>query len=197
MSTNPSESKTKTQMVRDFTVSRIYAILKNGDEGAQKAALAKLRRGAGRKPAECPEVWGYYLEQIPEALIGKGGEIAPGEMAVFTALTLFALHQQSNDPVKNPMHVAGSNDPGSAIAKLIECENDKTRYIRRFNHLASFNNMNEAAHYIQQTVGLLGDKQIPLDYGALAGKFYAMQYPAEANNIRMEWGKSFYRNIKF
>ena len=197
MSINPNETstKSKTQMVRDFTASKIYSILKNGDPGAQKAALAKLRSGVGRNPAECPEVWGYYLEQMPEELIGKGSNIAAGEMAVYTALTLFALHQRGIDPVSHPMHVSGSNDPGSAIARLIEKESDKTRFTRQFNHLIGFDNMEDAAHHIQHMIGMLARERIPMDYAALAGKFFAMQYPSEIDKIRMEWGKSFYRNL--
>ena len=188
-----NNKKTKYQLVKDFTASRIFAIIKNKDENARKAALAKLRRGVGRSPAEYPSLWGYYLEKMPEELAGKN-KISEAEMSVYTALTLFALHQQGKSPDVSPMHVSGAGI-GAAVASLIKTDNDKTRVTRKFNLIASADDFDSAAHQIQAVIGMLRTQSIPLDYADLAGDFYKMHFSDSVDDVRMKWGKQFYIGV--
>ena len=62
-------------------------------EPQRRAELAELRRGVGRQPGDLPALWGALLADMPEQLQGSNGP-SKAEWAVYTALTLFALHQQ-------------------------------------------------------------------------------------------------------
>lgn len=185
-----NNKKTKYQIVKNFTASRIYAIIKNSDDGARRAILAKLRAGVGRSPAECPELWGYYLEKMPEEIAGKN-QISYAEMSVYSALTLFALHQQGKSPDESPMFVRGKGI-GSAIAALIKNDDDKTRITRRFNMLASVSDFESAVQQVRSMIGMLNSENIPVDYADLAGDFYRMQFSDSIDDVRMKWGKQFY-----
>ena len=62
-------------------------------EPQRRAELAELRRGVGSQPGDLPALWGALLADMPEQLQGSNGP-SKAEWAVYTALTLFALHQQ-------------------------------------------------------------------------------------------------------
>ena len=64
-------------------------------EPQRRAELAELRRGVGRQPGDLPALWGALLADMPEQLQGSNGP-SKAEWAVYTALTLFALHQRSS-----------------------------------------------------------------------------------------------------
>ena len=42
-------------------------------EHPQKAALANLRRGVGAAPGEMPELWGFFLEELPPEMESRDG----------------------------------------------------------------------------------------------------------------------------
>ncbi|HBG23036.1 MAG TPA: hypothetical protein DDW83_07265, partial [Peptococcaceae bacterium] len=69
-----------------------------------RAMLAKLRRGIGKQPGELPELFEILFMDMPEELYGIGDEPSYAEWAIYTSLTLFALHQQGKD---RPMSISG------------------------------------------------------------------------------------------
>ena len=88
-----------------------------------KALLAQLRRGIGKKPGELPELWGAFLNSLPEELMSKSSEPSYAEWAIYTALTLFALHQQGHS---EPMNSEGEeNRLGRAVRKLIHNDEEE------------------------------------------------------------------------
>lgn len=62
----------------------------------------------GRQPGDLPALWGALLADMPEQLQGSNGP-SKAEWAVYTALTLFALHQQGEAGVS-------MNQPGRTLA---------------------------------------------------------------------------------
>ena len=179
--------------IQTFTAQRIERILKNGDPSAQKASLANLRRGVGHAPGELPQLWGEFLLDMPEEMFGFGGQPSRAEWAVYTALTLFALHQQGHDPVTEPMHRQGQRF-GTAVGCLAENEDERNRVLRRLNAAATANSMAALAHYLRGLVQLLRAKGIPVDYVSLAGEIYQYQFPEAAGRVRLAWGQDFYRS---
>ena len=181
-----------------FTERQIAKILNSGNQGAQKAALANLRQGVGHIPGEIPQVWGEFLQDMPENFYSSQNEPSRAEWAVYIALTLFALHQQGHDPAKEPMCKSGASF-GSAIARLCHSEEEKERVLRRFNTAATASDIAEAAHHLRTLVQLLRSESIPLDYPALAKDLYFYQNTEMAPSVRLRWGQDFYReyNSKF
>jgi CRISPR system Cascade subunit CasB len=60
---------------------------------------------------------------MPDGLVGKGEEPSPGEWAAHAALTLYAIHQQSQTI---PMHQRGrEHGLGQAIRQLVQRNSDR------------------------------------------------------------------------
>lgn len=186
----------KVEQVGRFTASKILRILNNPSDSAARAALANLRRGVGHAPGELPQIWGDFLLDMPEELCGHGDRISPAEWAVYTAVTLFALHQQGKDRTHEPMHRRGEegkpgNSLGAAANRLIENEDDRERIAHRFYPAATADDMAELSHHLRGLIMLFRAKGIPMDYVGLAGDLYRFQFPETKDIVRMKWGRDF------
>ena len=107
----------RNQLVRNDVARRLHR-LQNLPEHRQKAVLANLRRGVGRVPGALPELWGIFLQDLPEPLESKTGVPTPGEWAIYLALTLYALHQQGHALPNESMHREGVRF-GRAVRGLV------------------------------------------------------------------------------
>lgn len=161
-----------------------------------RARLAELRRGIGHQPGELPALWGSFLAQMPQEPQERKENSAPSEAewAVYTALTLFALHQQSEDTVS--MNREGMR-LGMAVRQLAEAtaagqDWTESSVLRRFNALATADSMPEVSHYLRGMIQLLRREKIPLDYPQLAADLYRFQFAESAADVRLQWGRDLY-----
>jgi CRISPR system Cascade subunit CasB len=188
----------KKRELENYVRKKIERLLKIGNTPFGKAELANLRRGLGKKPGDLPELWGSFLLDMPEAFIGKGDEPSREEWSCYLALTLFAMHQQSRDLEKSPMHVEGVT-LGRAMKMLSTSEDDENsdkRVLKRLNALSSSKDIKELAHHLRMIISLLKSNKIPLDYALLAGDIYYLQIEPYAATVRLKWGRDFYRKEK-
>lgn len=185
-------TKVSVRQVELFTQKKILRLLLQSKENTK--ALAELRRGIGKAPGEIPQLWGYYLESMPEEFYGDD-EPSRAEWAVYIALTLFALHQQGKDTQTNSMYKEGQSF-GKAISCLVHGANDQERVLRRFNTIATASSVEELFHYMRSAVQLLRGESIGLDYAKLAADIYCFQFPELMSNVRLRWGQDFYGNIR-
>ena len=157
-------------------------------EPQRRAELAELRRGVGRQPGDLPALWGALLADMPEQLQGSNGP-SKAEWAVYTALTLFALHQQGEAGVS-------MNQPGRTLGGAVWQLAEKTAagqdwtessVLRRFNALATADSMPEVSHHLRGMIQLLRREGIPLDYPQLAEDLYQYQFVDGAPNVRLRW----------
>ena len=187
----------KKSDVESYTKRRIEHLINTTNDGMRKAALANLRRGVGKKPGELPELWGEFLADMPEDMFGKS-EPSAAEYAVYTALTLFALHQQGHELPSDAMHHDGVS-LGQAAARLIVGEADAESAFdhvrRRFNMTALSTDIDEFAHHLRGLVQLLRAKAVPLDYARLAGEIYLYQNIDLRSDIRLNWGRDLYHEF--
>ncbi len=221
-------AKTETgellKILSDYVYRTIKPLSENLNTSGSKANLAILRRGAGKTPGEMPELWGCFLRDLPEELMGTGSEPSKSEWAIYLALVMYALHQQGNDiPMnrvkdKNKNNTLNdsndtsqqqkqkndssseencSNSLGTAVGKLIKTEEDAERIIRRFNVMATSADITELSHHLRTIISLLNSEKITLDYSKLAKDLYRYQSssPNTRANVRLEWGRDFYRQI--
>lgn len=163
------------------------------DLGSSKAQLAQLRRGVGKRPGELPELWGIFLRNMPEELMGKEGRPSYAEWAIYTALTLFALHQQGHS---EPMHAEGEeNRLGRAVKKLAHGEEEEENVRRKFSIAARSDDMEELSYHLKTLVRMLGSNDIKLDYEDLAKDLYRFQFENDTDQVRLKWGQDFYRFV--
>lgn len=186
-----------------YTAQRLHWLWALPDN-QRRAELAKLRRGVGRKPGDLPELWGSFLREMPESFQGRSGP-SHAEWAVYLALTLYAVHQQGND---QPMNRPG-NTLGRAVRQLAERNSagqdwTEASVLRRFNALATAEEITEISHHLRGMIQLLSaakDGGIPLDYPQLAADLYELQctdprYAQIPANVRLRWGQDLYRDSK-
>lgn len=164
-----------------------------------KASLARLRRGIGKKPGELPELWGDFLQDMPEVFysdfVSAFGSPSCAEWAAYIALTLYALHQQGRAVDTESVQQDGRS-LGMAAAELVKDEEDMERIWRRFCKVAAADDMAELSYYLRGMVQLFRANGIGLDYVKLAGDLYDYQFPDRADRIRLRWGEDFYRSRK-
>ena len=185
----------RKQAVAAYMRERLGELRADSNESRVRAQLANLRRGIGRKPGDMPELWGMLFAEMPEKMLSPNGQPTREEWAVYTALTLYALHQQGSKISEQNMHEEGKpeNRLGRAVARLVKDEeNDRERIARRFNAFATADDMLTAAHYLRGLIQLLRAEGIPLDYVHLAENLYDFQDLESRPSVRLEWGQDFY-----
>ena len=180
--------------IRSYMTGRL-ARLQALPENLKRAELAELRRGIGHIPGDIPKLWGAFLTDLPEELYGKDGEVSHAEWAIYTALTMFALHQQGHDVW---MHEENKRF-GCAVRELAPANNDEDDGVKRirsrFNCIATAADMLEMANHLRGMVRLLSDgKGIQLDYVELACDMYDYALSSESRSrVRLRWGQDFCR----
>ncbi len=181
----------ETGKIQAFTERKLAELKRQREESIFRSTLAHLRRGVGRDPGEMPQLWGFFLENLPQEWMGDR-EPSREEWAVYTALTLFALHQQGKNPQTDWMSQDGAS-LGKAAARLIGSEDEESRVARRFHALATASGLKELSHHMRGMVQLLRSQDIPLDYPALAEDLFWFQIPSQRAKVCLRWGQDFYR----
>lgn len=182
----------KAKKVKGFVDRKIAWLAKTENEAYARSTLAKLRRGIGKPPGSLSELWEVTLKDLPEDLMGKGQDPSDCEWAVYSAMTLFALHQQGKDLNKECMSQKGES-LGRSLRKLVGDEEEEKRIKRRFDATSTSTSMEEYSHHLRGLIQLLRAKSIPLDYPSLAEDLFWLQWPNARDSVRLRWGRDFYR----
>lgn len=181
-------------VVGEYVNRRLFLLTGDLNAGDTKGWLAQLRRGIGKKPGELPELWGIFLQTLPEELMGKGNEPSRAEWAIYTALTLFALHQQGH---AESMNLQGKeNSLGCSAKKLIHTDEEEERIRFKLSLIAKSDDMVELAYRLKTLIRLFSVDNVKLDYADLAKDLFLFQSERYTDRIRLKWGQDFYRNIK-
>lgn len=181
------------QEIQDYVRRKIYNFTRELDSPVVKAQLAELRRGAGKKPGELPQLWGSFLCGIPQELIGRTAEPSAAEWSIYTTLTLYALHQQGNSD--NVYDSGREYSFGRAAGKLVGSEDDVERIRKRFASAALADDMCELSYHLRNIIALMKSENIKIDYADLAKDIFLFQNEDHINEIRLKWGRDFYREI--
>ncbi|MEV0254736.1 type I-E CRISPR-associated protein Cse2/CasB [Streptomyces sp. NPDC050732] len=199
--TTPTTSTTPAQRVSALTGSLIIPLQRGylGDESYAVAALARLRRGAGKDVSQMPDLWGLADTGPLHGRPAEGrrplsvDELVRAEDAVYVALTLWALHQQSRG---TGMHRPGSRTApralGAAVRQLMPPGEIAEPIRKRFVRAGTAPGLTALAQRLRELVLLLRGADIPLDYALLAGQLYRWQEPAGREDVRRMWGRSFH-----
>ncbi|MGW8700287.1 type I-E CRISPR-associated protein Cse2/CasB [Streptomyces eurythermus] len=162
------------------------------------AALARLRRGAGREAGETPDLWGLIdtdpLHTRPENTRPLSEvELVRAENALHAACTLWAFHQQSRTA---PMHRRHTRERpgglGAAVRRLMPADGTDEPARKRLVRAGTAPDLVTLAQRLRDIVALLRRDDIPLDYALLAGQLYLWQWPDGPATVRRAWGRSFH-----
>jgi len=177
----------KMQEIRKHIVSKLEYLEKKSDTGVGRGIMANLRRGVGKPVGELPEVWGIVFDKISPELLGKN-QASNAEWAIYTALTLYAVHQQGSDTSINQEGIS----LGHASARLIKTEDDTDRILKRLNLVVTAVSPEDLAYRLKEIIQLLKQENIPLDYAKLAEKLYLFCDEKYAQNVKLQWGRDFW-----
>ncbi|MFC7217639.1 type I-E CRISPR-associated protein Cse2/CasB [Streptomyces polyrhachis] len=207
------------------------------DESSAVAALARLRRGVGKTAHEAPDSWGTDgLEELATIREQEASlrETEPGnlaevpspssrttrmseqrqlqeEKAVFLAVTLWAVHQQS---VKDDNMHADAWGLGRSVRQLIQerrpqAEGTEARPLtvsalemnetlrKRFVRIGTSTSFEMLSLRLREVVLLLRDARIPLDYARLADQVCAWQDVSRQAEVRRAWGRDFHVSARY
>ena len=155
------------------------------NEARARGELAALRKGVSRSPGELPEIWELTRVEVPD---GAGDAPTWEEIAVHTAMTLYAVHQQSRT---EPMFRPGVG-LGSAAHDLVGRDEENPSARARFNALVTSTTVAELHHHLRSFVSLLRARGIALDHAMLADDIFRFQQPGGAKKVRLNWAHQYY-----
>ncbi|SDA32280.1 CRISPR system Cascade subunit CasB [Ruminococcus sp. YE71] len=178
--------------VYKYTLRKIKYLQSVKDSGAGKGLLAELRRGVGKHPGEMPELWGFIFVGMPDELFEKKNSYR-FEFAVYTALTLYALHCQGSD---REVYAEGVSI-GQAAAALVSSDDDIPRVMNRLNLVVTAVSPDDLAYYLRGLIQLIKGCNTGLDHAKLAKEIYSFSNNNAANSIKLSWGRDFYRSIYY
>jgi CRISPR system Cascade subunit CasB len=150
--------------------------------------LAALRRGIGREAGTVPELWPYYETENPDHL-GRRGLVSDGLVAEHIALSLYGLHQQSQE---KPMHKPGRG-LGTAVRRLRGRDAFSADAIdRRFNAAATSSTQHELTLHLRSLVTLLRGQEIALDYTQVVEDLARWSWDDGRSRTRRRWGSDYF-----
>ncbi|WP_051196399.1 type I-E CRISPR-associated protein Cse2/CasB [Jonesia quinghaiensis] len=193
------DSDTKKTSFHEFVGKKVNELYRSSAHSStSRGTLAALRRAAGKRPGETPEIWDITMSGLAEydqnpwvrRLQRSAPEApTPHESAAHIVLCLYATHQQSqannmNDP----------NTPlGRAIQRLHATGRESGGLNKRFTALATSQDIDEAAFHLRGIVTLLRRQSIPLDYAQLARDLVNFQDPERRGQVLLRWSRDFHR----
>ena len=164
-----------------------------------RSRLTLLQRGAGKEPGELPEVYGSVIRSMPKGFIGEGGYASKEEWACYTALTLFALHQQGKDIEKDCVHTPKYVSIGTATNRLkgtTDDANEDERLMKRIRQIVSANDISGVAWHLRSMVQMYKKAWIRVNYRILAEDLYEWQFPEGKQKVSLKWGQDYNRTVK-
>jgi len=179
--------------VGSLVARRAQRLQETRDKSATVAILARLRANINREPGIDSSIWALTIEDVPGRPFGDAPTAE--ELAVHTALTLFAIHQQS---LAQPVHCDGVGF-GQAVRQLENSherssEDGPSPVRRRFDAALTADSLSELRYHLRGLINLMRSSKshIVLDYGMLADDLRQFQRPGSAGAVRRRWARQFY-----
>jgi len=185
----------KKDEIMRFTQMKIQALLR--DDPWAKQQLASLRRYVGKTIEESPGTWEVLFTGIPDDLTAGGYDrTTQSEIAVFTAITLFALHQQSED---RPMNQRGQGFGKACNALAANPKTSSEAISRRFAAAITSQDVVELSNHARSLIKLMKSSEPPiaLDYPRLAADIYDYQFESARSKVQKRWAMDYYKSNVF
>ena len=144
-------SQQTKQTVWTVTNRIIFKLSNQKEETYDKATLAKIRKTLGKPLSEATEMWPILFKNLPEEFLSSYQQPSYEELAIYTALQLYALHQQG---VSTSVMLDDSKpyeNIGSALGKLRK-EDDTTSIDRRFNTMITSSTFEELTYHLRHLI---------------------------------------------
>ncbi|BDR58970.1 type I-E CRISPR-associated protein Cse2/CasB [Xylocopilactobacillus apicola] len=199
----------KQSEIKNVTGSIIHIL---HGTASYRGVLASIRGAASFNSPRAQPAWPIIMRALREDLLGRNGQPSYAEKAVYSALRMYAIHQQGSDefvygPIdykKESNSDSESDDklePGvdlfTVLGELRHNEDLEVALDRRVRQTLSTTDVNSVINSLNHLVGIIKSKKlkIKIDYGKLAQDLYWFQMSYEsANSVRLSWGQQYYGN---
>lgn len=175
------------------------------DASSTKALLANMRNSADKDISNNVDALAYVFSNLSYGEDDRGGELSYMEQAIFTAIQMYAIHQQSN--VESVLKFGNDDENeseekknkykaniGDALATLRSDESESID--KRFNAMITATNFNKLSYHLRQMIKILKSKSdAKVDYAKLAEDLYWFMI-GKKEEVRLSWARSYYKYRK-
>lgn len=185
-----SSTKSERDRVHNHVLSQVTRLQAGYLAGTSRsrADVSHLRRAIGKPLGSDPAILPLVID--PSSRDSQLDQPTRGENAVLGALSLYALHQQSQT---GPMHRVGVRF-GQALSRIrMDGGNERQGVIRRFDALMTATSFSEVMSKARGLVQLLKQSDEGFDYALFSEDLYRIQSPYSADAVRLRWGRDIYR----
>ncbi len=175
------------------------------DASSTKALLANMRNSADKDISNNVDALAYVFSNLSYGEDDRGGELSYMEQAIFTAIQMYAIHQQSN--VESVLKFGNDDENESGEKKnkykanigdaLATLRSDESESIdKRFNAMITATNFNKLSYHLRQMIKILKSKSdAKVDYAKLAEDLYWFMI-GRKEEVRLSWARSYYKYRK-
>ncbi|PVY95505.1 CRISPR system Cascade subunit CasB [Ezakiella coagulans] len=173
------------------------------DASSTKALLANMRNSADKDISNNVDALAYVFSNLSYGEDDRGGELSYMEQAIFTAIQMYAIHQQSNvesvlkfgnDDENESREKKYKANIGDALATLRSDESESID--KRFNAMITATNFNKLSYHLRQMIKILKSKSdAKVDYAKLAEHLYWFMI-GRKEEVRLSWARSYYKYRK-
>lgn len=175
------------------------------DASSTKALLANMRNSADKDISNNVDALAYVFSNLSYGEDDRGGELSYMEQAIFTAIQMYAIHQQSN--VESVLKFGNDDENeseekknkykaniGDALATLRSDESESID--KRFNAMITATNFNKLSYHLRKMIKILKSKSdAKVDYAKLAEDLYWFMI-GRKEEVRLSWARSYYKYRK-
>ena len=173
------------------------------DASSTKALLANMRNSADKDISNNVDALAYVFSNLSYGEDDRGGELSYMEQAIFTAIQMYAIHQQSNvesvlkfgnDDENESREKKYKANIGDALATLRSDESESID--KRFNAMITATNFNKLSYHLRQMIKILKSKSdAKVDYAKLAEDLYWFMI-GRKEEVRLSWARAYYKYRK-
>ena len=127
---------------------------------------------------------------MPDELSWDRDEPSRAEHAAHSAMTLYALHQQS---FPGPAHIADVSFGAAAGRLAVGGGASQDAVTRRFMAVATSESADEVLVHVRGLVTQLRRERSGIDYARFADDVERLLTPGRETSVRLAWGRDFYR----
>ncbi len=158
--------------------SRFLASLETLARTDQRAALAALRRGLGKKPGRAPEMYPYVVPFVPRR---ASSELEGG---LYLVAALFAWHPVSWHRGEGEFHT----NLGASLRQVFlrtDSESIQSRFVALLNAPSD-----DLPIHLRHAVGLCKAHEVAVDYIALLRDI--QRWDGEPRRVQRQWAAAFW-----
>lgn len=187
--------------VRSVTNQIVFKLDQTLETPSGKAMLANLRNSIGKPLSESIAIWPLMFEHLPEEFLSRGPSLSNKEIAILTALQLYALYRQGKKATipqkvkEQEVKDARPKNIGYSLSAL-RTGDSTVAMDRRFNALVTATTYDELIYHLRQMIKLLKARtsgETDIDFGKLAQDLYRF-LTGKDESIRLNWARSYYRS---